>query len=433
VKKTEVMFFFDTEDFTCDKSQDAAMKLAEICSEESVRGHFAVVGLVAERLRRTGRTDVIEALKKHEIGSHTWGHTVHPDICEMTDCADFEEAYKNVSEKEGEAVRIIKEVFDLQEILFAVPPGNSKSYAAMYCYSDEGLPFYCDTVVCDAEGKDTFCANAMHIAYDEAVEEIAFGGSVQEMLDRCAGRNRIIIYTHPNMAYFSEFWDGPNFAKYNRHGEGDYVMCTPRTEAESETYFDTFRKIIRAVREDERFRITSLREILSAQKPRPAVSAEDIQEIYEALQADYAPIREKQLCLYDLFIAAAAFLRGEKEYLPGKAYGLLEKPEEIEEAVRLSVKGVREAAKSIPETGFLPCRFEVDGHKLGVGDMLYAMYASLTAEGEEFVLEPHPEMRMLDRYPQLRDMALRGTWLHGDDFMDDYLSDRLRLQAYTIR
>ena len=85
MSRTEVMFFFDTEDFVAEKSSDAAKKLAEICTEEGVVGHFAVVGLLAKRLMKDGRTDVIEALNQNEVGTHTYGHTLHPNICEMAE------------------------------------------------------------------------------------------------------------------------------------------------------------------------------------------------------------------------------------------------------------------------------------------------------------------------------------------------------------
>ncbi len=433
MKKTEVMFFFDTEDFTCEESQDAAKQLAEICTEEGVCGHFAVVGLVADRLRKTGRTDVIEALNKHEIGSHTWGHTVHPDICEMTDCEDFREAYANVSASEGEGLRLIREAFGRDEILFAVPPGNSKSYAAMYYYADQGIPFYCDTVVCDEQGTDTWCANAMHIAYTEAVEQVAFAGNVRETIDALAGRNRVIIYTHPNMAYFSQFWDAVNFAQYNRHPEGDYEACIRRSEEETRRYFGTLREIIRTLKADERFRITSLREILAEQKRPAPVLPGEMTAIHAALCRAYEPLRERGLRLYDVFMAAAAFLRCGTEYIPGKAYGLLNAPKEIKRAVKLTAEGVREAAQGIKKDTFLPDSFVVDGEKIGTGDMLYAMLEALERKEGEFVLEPHPEMNFLSRYPELEHMALRGTWMHSGDFQDAYLSDRLRLQAYTIR
>jgi len=130
---TEVLFFFDTEDYVNEASTDAAMRLAQILTQENVTGHFAVVGLLAKRMMETGRQDAIEALNRHEIGSHTYGHSLHPTICELSEGADFGAAYERVAQSEGEGLRLIRKAFHRNEILFAVPPGNSKSYVSLYC------------------------------------------------------------------------------------------------------------------------------------------------------------------------------------------------------------------------------------------------------------------------------------------------------------
>ena len=93
MKPTELMFFFDTEDFTSNRSADAIVDLAGIMTDEGVTGHFAIVGLLAKQLENWGRTDVVAALKPHIIGTHTYGHSLHPDICEQTDYEDFGKAY----------------------------------------------------------------------------------------------------------------------------------------------------------------------------------------------------------------------------------------------------------------------------------------------------------------------------------------------------
>ena len=73
--KTKVMFFFDTEDYTCDRSNDAIRDIANLLTEEGVRGNFNIVGFLAARLVELKRYDVIESLKPHVIGTQALYHS----------------------------------------------------------------------------------------------------------------------------------------------------------------------------------------------------------------------------------------------------------------------------------------------------------------------------------------------------------------------
>jgi hypothetical protein len=91
---TDIIFSFDTEDFTSNRAADAIYREAKILEEEGVRGCFCLVGLLADQLVNWGRDDVLEALSHHEINSHTYGHTLHPMINEYTDIEDVNEAMR---------------------------------------------------------------------------------------------------------------------------------------------------------------------------------------------------------------------------------------------------------------------------------------------------------------------------------------------------
>src|SRR5882724_897142 len=76
--KIYVILWFDTEDYLLPASDDAALKVADWLTDEKIRATFKVVGEKARTLERRGRTDVIEALQKHEIGYHANWHSVQP-------------------------------------------------------------------------------------------------------------------------------------------------------------------------------------------------------------------------------------------------------------------------------------------------------------------------------------------------------------------
>src|SRR6476620_5004856 len=76
--KVYVILWFDTEDYILPASDDAALHVADWLSREGIRATFKVVGEKARTLERRGRTDVIAALKKHEIGYHSNYHSTQP-------------------------------------------------------------------------------------------------------------------------------------------------------------------------------------------------------------------------------------------------------------------------------------------------------------------------------------------------------------------
>ena len=85
-EKKHVVICFDVEDYITPESDsiDALPKwMAEIMTEEGVKGMFFVIGEKARSLEKRERFDVIKAMAQHDIGSHTnWG-SIHPTVTEV--------------------------------------------------------------------------------------------------------------------------------------------------------------------------------------------------------------------------------------------------------------------------------------------------------------------------------------------------------------
>ncbi|MBO4885589.1 MAG: hypothetical protein J5602_09785, partial [Clostridia bacterium] len=379
-KPTELMFFFDTEDYTTPRSCDAARDLMELFREEGVRAHVALVGYLARQLVAWRREDMLDALRYHVIGTHTLYHSVHPDICELSDAEDYGEAYRRVLAQEAEGVGMIRAATGVDRIAFATPPGNSKSYVAMYVYADLGIPFYCDTVACDAAGSDLWYCGARHVEYNFSLEGFLPGGEEADagrVLDELAARERAIVYCHPNMAVFREFWDGVNYNGGNLAPFGQWKPCAPRAPEETAAYYSRIRAFLRRVKADGRFRLVTVPELDAARKPRVKLRREDMRFLRDRLRERFAPIDEPSLCLADIFQATVCLLRGAEEFAPGRAKGFLEAPRGIEEPVALRSADLRAAAAHIDLQGFLPSEIDVGGRRLGPADFLRAALDAL--------------------------------------------------------
>ncbi|MBQ8566984.1 MAG: hypothetical protein IJ445_05310 [Clostridia bacterium] len=434
---TDIIFSFDTEDFTSNRAADAIYREAKILEEEGVRGCFCLVGLLADQLVNWGRDDVLEALSHHEINSHTYGHTLHPMINEYTDIEDVNEAIDMVIKEEGKAVEMIKKSTGVDEIYAAVPPGNQKSYAAMYGYHKMGIPIYADTFCDTVDGEGTYYCNIYHLAYYEAMECFFDGDEkdIATLVERVAKRKRAVVYTHPNSAVSIGCWDILNYDKENLVPFGDFLQCPEQPKERTEKFYNNIRTFVRMIKADPRFRITTYAQITDELKKEGerVVKIEDVAEISRKLNESFENIRTPvSLSISDIMLACRDLLLGKKEHKCGDVYGFLSTPYAISEKVTLLADDIISSAKEIKNGEFLPTEITVGDTKIGPADWLFAALDVLQG-AKEVTIGPRAQLPSLDIIPETRDAYFKGTWRHSDSFEDKYLSDRLRLQAWTLR
>lgn len=435
---TDIIFSFDTEDFTSSRAADGILYEATLFKEEGVKGCFCVVGLLAKHLKEWGRDDVIEALKHHEIGTHTYGHTLHPMINEYTDIESFEDAQRELIKQESLGIEYIKSTFGVDRVWAACPPGNQKSYVAMYGYHKMGIPIYADTF-CDTEyGTGAYYCNIFHANYTFGIEWFlrdATEEQIKEQLNELAKRERAVIYTHPNMIIKEDFWDAVNYHKENLVPFGEWIEPKDLPKEVTETVLKNMRILVRMIKNDPRFRIITYSQLASELEAdgKRVVTRDHIPQLYASLKESLFPVQEPMsLSLADMLLACRDFLMGKNEHLCGDVYGFLSKPYEISNEITLSRADIISACSQIKDGEFLPEKIKAGNTYIGPTDWLYgAMEVLLGAES--VTVAPKPQLPSLDCMPEVRDSDFKGTWQHSDSFEDKYLSDRLRYQSYTMR
>ena len=435
---TDIIFSFDTEDFTSSRAADGILYEANLFREEGVKGCFCVVGLLAKHLKEWGRQDVIDALSHHEIGTHTYGHTLHPMINEYTDIEDFDKAQAELIRQETLGVEYIKEVLGVDRVWAACPPGNQKSYVAMYGYHKMGIPIYADTF-CDTErGTGAYYCNIFHAYYAFGIEWFlrdATDEDIKAELDKLATRERAVIYTHPNMIIKADFWDALNYHKENLVPFGEWIEAPDLDEAITKKVLDNMRKLIRMIKADPRFRIITYSQLATEleKEGERIVKAEHIPEIYAKLKERIFPVQSPMsLSLADMVLACRDLLLGKGEHLCGDVYGFLEKPYGVDKAVTVTREDIISACDQIKDEEFLPAKLKAGEHYIGVTDWLLGALEVLLGK-ETVKILPKEQLPCLDCMPEVRDSDFKGTWQHSDSFEDKYLSDRLRYQSYTMR
>ncbi len=434
---TDIIFSFDTEDFTSNRSADAIYREAEILREEGVKGGFCIVGLLAKQLENWGRKDVLDALTFHDIGTHTYGHSLHPTINEYTDIESYTDAHSELMRQETEAVKMIQHATGRYPIV-SCPPGNQKTYVAMYGFGDLNIPIYADTYCDTKDGEGVYYCNIYQIQYTFSFEKFMEDDSdeyMQKSLDELSKYKRAIIFTHPNAAVFHSTWDIENYCKKNLCDFGDWKEPPRRDEEETERFYASIRRFVRMIKKDSRFRITTYSELattLSMERER-VVTVGDIPYIDNVLKDNFFPLRAPvSLSLSDIFLACHDLLLGKKQHVCGKVYGFLDEPYAITKELKVSAEDVVKAAESMDVSGFLPEKITVGNVFVGPADFMRAALKVLQGE-KEISLLPDTQLPSIDILPKTKNCNFKTWIIQSDEFEDNYLSKRLKLQCWTMR
>ena len=445
---TKLMFSFDTEDFTNPRSADAILRVVELFESEGLVGHFQVVGQLARQLENWGRQDVIKALSRHLIGTHTLNHSIHPNILELSDGEDYTAAYERVMAQESECVATLKRVFKTDRIWSSSPSGNCESYVADRVYADMGIDYGVGPHYTTMDGDDIWFAGQRRIAYIYSWEDFFYCGesfdrSEKKLLDRLAKSRVGMVFLHPNFAYSKVFWDRLNYNGGNHARWGEWKLSAPRDKKTVDAYFYWIRQMLRAIKRDPRFELTTIPELDRARKPRLPIRRGDLAQIRESLRKDFTTIREPaSWCVSDVFVAVVKMLRGENEYLPGVAYGFLDRPVGVTNRVVVSRADVAKAAEVMDVGGFLPASIRVGDYVIGPADFLFAGLDILVDGGETALVVPKEQLGRFKGTP-LEPLEHRvrvkipgnprSGWMHTAAFRDEFTAPRLRWQLWTFR
>jgi len=445
---TDIVFSFDTEDLANIAGFDGILRTAEILRKHNVRGCFQVVGRLAELLEKHGRQDIIEALKYHEIDSHSLGHSLHPTINECTDLEDFDEAYRILEAREKETLAILKRIFGVDRVYSFCPPGNSVSYVGHYLYADFGVDLYAGDYVYDSvRRRPAFFCNILCTDYDMCLEgylmerdkkmwplRLRTEEEIRATFDEIAKTKDLhICYHHPSMSMYNEWWDMVNCKGEN--APADQWRESRRNPIEmTEGYYKNFDFLVGMLKADPRFRLTTYERLGNQYcRERRNIRLADLPALKAQLDEELFPVTlPHSYCLSDIFHACRAFLTGAENYECGKVRGFLEEPFAITAPVTVTKAEMIESAKRIPAEGWLPRSIIVGSEILGTADWLRAALAVLTGE-ETVTVTPDPWQIDLDQFPKLRDQDLKLKWVDTKDLMDNHLSRRARLQTWTIR
>lgn len=273
-----VFFWFDVEDYITPESDDALQGILTIFETHKVRGTFKIVGEKLRALKRRGRWDIINALRRQDIGYHTDYHSVHPTPAEYLKDLDWEEGASEFERRERSGFEEICETFGTTPSCYG-QPGSSwvphvypilqkwnvpvyLDYAHHIRLHDE--PFlYCGVMnIINLQGSTTrFEHRKGEPGLSEAMNR--FNEIRNRLMD--AGGGTVSIYYHPCEFATHEFWDAVNFAKGANPDRSAWVQPRVKTREKMERELSLLSEYVRYV---------------SSQPNVRCVTANDARDIY---------------------------------------------------------------------------------------------------------------------------------------------------------
>lgn len=273
-----VTLWFDTEDYVLPQSDDAAKRLAEMLTRLGVKATFKVVGEKARVLEQRGRTDVIAALKKHEIGYHSNLHSGQPTPAVYLQHANWEDGSAEFYRREAQGVRDIERIFGVTPVCYG-QPGSSWAAQTYPALRQMGIQMYLDEA--DHVGLDEqpfYYAGMLNVfnmsstvvrmelsGEDNLTQAQAKFQAVADRL-RAQGGGTISIYYHPCEWVHREFWDGVNFRRGANPPRSEWKLPPTKSAAETAKAFRDFESYVK---------------FISAQAGVQFVTCADLLKLYE--------------------------------------------------------------------------------------------------------------------------------------------------------
>ena len=268
-----VLLWFDTEDYLLPASDDAALRLSRFLTERGIRATFKVVGEKARVLEDRGRTDVLSALTKHEIGYHTNFHSVEPTPAVYLSRLGWYEGVAEFDRRERQGF------LDVARITGQVPscygqPGSSWAPQQFGALRQWGVPVYLDAGQhVSLDGKPFWYCGILNLyalehtlrtgldnEQDVARARMEFDSAYQALLRE--GGGVVSIYYHPCEFVHRQFWDGVNFSGGANPPRSQWKMPPAKTALETEVAHHNFEAYIRYLQSRAGVRFITAREAL---------------------------------------------------------------------------------------------------------------------------------------------------------------------------
>jgi len=463
-EKTPMVICFDVEDYTSPESagmDDIPKWLAEILTDEGVTGSFFVIGEKARMMEKRGRQDVIEAMARHDIGSHTNFGSIHPTMTEILEYASWDQGKETMLKNETAGFDELERIFGQRPATLARHGGSYgpqltgalSQMDAGFVYSPVSLPghnavWFCNALNFHGEGDYGF--------FDDAYYRDDLFNPMLEALDSLipASINDVDLMAffanHPSKVRSIQFWDF-NYYKGANPGPDEWKTPELRSLESMETAKNNFRRLVRYLKSRDDIELTTFRDLAERFSYQKDFIRKDELDLITS-----RVLKENKIVSHDLFSAAEIFAalaeslvhHQAEQVLPSqltliRPFGPAEMPPDIPEIEYVPAQGVLAlsvmAGAYIKEHKHLPAFLLYEGKKIGTGSLL-ALFCDMYLQIQESrppdqysikKFEPHPT---INEENIIREVAACKEWpVHREDLDMNHLIEMTRLQMWTLK
>jgi len=476
--EVDIILWFDTEDYLSPADDDSAKRLAELLSARQIRGTFKVVGEKARVLSARHRDDVIEAMKKHDIGYHANFHSVHPTVSEYEANLGLLDGIEEFVRREGPGAEDVRRIFARQTLVCYGQPGSSWAAQAIAgmkpCgIENQGVPVYLDSGQHVGVGGEPFWYCGALVVYkmkpnETRMELFASGGlekgekEFSQIADRLRekGGGLISIFYHPCEWVTSEFWDGVNFSKGANPPRGQWKLPRQRPAEESDAAFKRFEQYVDFMRGQEGVKFVTASELPRIYRDRvrsEGIGPDELLELAKQIQKSEASgiddirIGNDEFSPADQFDQLCAALARDTNHVNAGARlvprHLLgpDSGRELRDAVHAEVPWISAEAMVKDVNDFVEKNHRVpsevfDGPRpVSPAAFLVGMakaYVAWRSDGHppEMMSLNDPVAILTERYVAKDDGRLFSGWvIHPTGFRAPHIMEIAKLQAWTLK
>jgi peptidoglycan/xylan/chitin deacetylase (PgdA/CDA1 family) len=428
-------------------------------TEEGITGTFFVIGEKARSLEKRGRGDVIAAMARHDIGSHTNFGSIHPTVTEELEKAGWDDGVRLMLAQESAGLKELERIFGLPVTTLARHGGSygPQLVAALgrlgagYQGSPASLPGHDVVWFCNALNFSAQYAGFDDAYYRDDLFEPVFDKLKTEFPERVRTSEVLALFAgHPTKIRAEEFWDLNFYAGKNTPPE-EWRAPKLRPQEAMAAARKNFRRMMRWLKGRDDIEITTYRALMNVYGgQKETVTRAELREIARRTLERGSLAPSEDFSPAEAFSGLARAIAGYRKNgaVPESLdvihpLGPLEMPPAQPTVAGASLDGIYGLAGAANEhmtrDGVLPAALPLDGGRIGTGS-LFSVFSRVYLDMDAGGPGPAYDVPAFEPYPRSHEQKIVGeiegykTWpVHRPDLDMSRIVEFTRLQLWTLK